>query len=365
MNTSLVKVEMLKKKKKLLIINSHISWGGLGQYSIGLARAITELGEFDVFGLVTHSNTDRFHEFSSSTKKTFFPGEKLKLSRYWLTFWHIWRLRPDVIVINYNATVHFLLPFLPRTKIVTIIHSDDMDYYRIAAINRSFVDAWIAPTPKTGRGMLDYLKSDAVIKKVHVIPHGVAGPTMGQRDMSRARFEILFVGALYIHKGVDLLPEIFSRFLPNHPNATLTIVGGGPMRDRIIQDIQSRNLLSHIELTGVLTTEAVRAMYTRADVLLFPTRLEGFGLVLAEAMMEGCVPVATNLQDITDSIVSTGESGYLVEKDDITGFVKALSNLYNDRTLLSSMSERASEVAREKFLLSGMAKKYTSLFNRI
>jgi glycosyltransferase involved in cell wall biosynthesis len=356
---------MHSRKKKLLVVNSHVSLGGLGQYSISLANAVTATGLFDVFGLVTHSNTGRFPDFCRSTNKTAFIGTKKKIIKYGLILGHIWRLRPDVVVINYNASVHFLLPLLPKTKVISILHSDDQDYYRVAAINRSCVDAWIAPTPKTKDGLIDYLQCRQFNKKIHVIPHGVAESTIAKRAINPGKFKIIFVGALYKHKGVDLLPEIFSRFLQEHPNASLTIAGDGPMRDELLQEIRQLNLEDQITLAGAVSPESVRTLFHQADVLLFPTRLEGFGLVIAEAMMEGCVPVVTHLQDITDSIVSHGETGYLVNKDDIAGFVGCLSLLYNDRAQLGRMASRSAHRARERFSLSGMAKDYVDLFNRI
>lgn len=355
----------MSHKKKLLVVNSHIPWGGLGQYSIGLARAMSTLGEFEVFGLVTHNKAGNFESFSNATRSTKFVGNKPKLIKYPLILFYIWRLRPHVIIINYNAPAHFLLPFLPKTKILTILHSDDSDYYRIASINHTYVNAWIAPTPKTRRGIIEYLGANAPAERVHVIPHGVTWGTKRAKVRGEGRFEIVFAGALFRHKGVDLLPEIFSRFSMRHPDTFLSIAGEGPMRDALLRDFVRLNLQDKVSLTGLLSSEDVRDLFSQADVLLFPTRLEGFGLVVAEAMTAGCVPVLTHLEGITDSIVSSGTTGFLVEMNDIDSFVNCLSLLYEDRALLGMMSARATEVAREKFSLARMADNYTLLINNI
>ncbi|MCK5538016.1 MAG: hypothetical protein KAI79_14420, partial [Bacteroidales bacterium] len=130
--------------KKVLIVNSHIPWGGLGQFTLSLARGLSSK-EYEVYGLVTHSNKDNYNTFKSITNKTKYVGHLNKYIRYVSVLSYIWKLKPDAIVINYNAVIHFLLPFIPKTTVISIIHSDAEEFYRISMINQKYVDAWVAP----------------------------------------------------------------------------------------------------------------------------------------------------------------------------------------------------------------------------
>lgn len=360
----LLRLLKIVKMKKILIVNSHISWGGLGQYSINIARSISKRGDFYVYGLITHSDAGQFDVFKDQTKSTVSLSGNNTLLKYLLSIVYIWRLRPDVILINYNATIHFLLPLLPHTKIVSVLHSDDPDYYRVATINHSYVNAWIAPSPKTKAGLLAYLNKD-LESRIHVIPHGVSESSAPVRRINEGTFRIVFIGALYKHKGVDLIPEILLRFLEKHSDSKLTIVGGGPMHEFLAEKIISFGLEEKIKFTGVVDSLTVRNILKESDVLLFPTRLEGFGLVVIEAMMEGVVPVVTHLEGITNAIVESGKNGLLVEKDNVRDFVECLSLLYKDRELMELMSSAAVDTAVEKFSADYISSKYISMFSRL
>ena len=354
-----------KENKKILIVNSHISWGGLGQYSISLADSFTKSKKFDVYGLVTHSNQDRFLSFKKATLKTLCLANKSKIIKYFLAWIYIWRLRPDILLINYNATVHFLLPFLPPTKVISVIHSDDKDYYRIASINSRYVDTWVAPSPKTREGLLNYLGNMKFAIRIKLIAHGVAGSNeKSNRHINNDLFRIIYIGALYRHKGVDLLPDIFHKFLEINPNSKLTIVGDGHLRNIIADDFKKREIYDrNVTFTGIIDTTSVRSQLANSDVLLFPTRLEGFGLVVTEAMMEGVVPIVSRLSGITDAIITDSEDGFLAEEDNVNNFVEFLSNLYNDRLKLLKMAQNTQLKAKNKYSLNSMITSYESLFD--
>jgi len=267
-------------------------------------------------------------------------------------------LKPDVVLINYNAVVHYLLPLMPKSKVMSVLHSDDEDYYRVAAINRRFVHGWIAPTPRTKQGLLDYLSIKSIQNKIHVIPHGVKVSDCSRSDNFQYRFNIVFAGALYRHKGVDLVPEIFHKLKAICPEARLTILGDGEERKFLEVEFDRYGLIQDVSFLGVVGPEKVREIFSRSDVLLFPTRLEGFGLVIVEAMMEGVIPVVTYIESVTDSIITDGVNGYLVRMDDIGDFVARIENLYFNKSIAETMSSSARETAVEIYSQKVMAEKY-------
>lgn len=348
---------------KILIVNSHIPWGGLGQYSIGLAEALSAIDGCEVYGLVTHSNGGLLDLFSAATKKTTCLSAASKARRYYLALKMIWKLRPDVVLINYNAVVHYLLPFMPKSKVVSVLHSDDKDYYRVATINGRFVDGWIAPTPRIKQGILQHFKVQSIERKIHVIPHGVKKSTRSRSEVFQNGSNIVFAGALYRHKGVDLIPEIFRQFKNICPDARLTMLGNGNERQLLEERFDEFRLRDSVEFLGVVNAEKVREVFAQSDILLFPTRLEGFGLVIVEAMMEGVVPVVTNLESITDSIITDGVNGCMVEKDNVDAFVASLTKLFFDRGFARRISASAKETAVRSYSLDVMANKYYEVFS--
>jgi glycosyltransferase involved in cell wall biosynthesis len=346
--------------RKVLIANSHIPWGGLGQYSVNLARSLSKAG-YEVYGLVTHNNENLFDEFSDATIKTWYLGGYGKLKKYYKCIRTINTLKPDFIIVNYLATVQFILPLLRKAIIISVIHSNQDDYYRIASINKPFINLWIAPSSGVKTGFIHYLRSNRYNEKISIIPHGVDVGNSPIRGKNTGTFNIAFVGSLYEHKGVGLLPEIFFRFHNQCPDSNLVIIGEGEMDQLLKEKFKSYNIGKDVDFTGVLENHEVRESLAKADVLLFPTRIESFGLVIIESMMEGAVPVVSELKGITDMIVKDKEDGFLVDKDNIVDFADRLVILYEDRDLLQKMSLKAKEKANSVFRTEIMAEMYSKM----
>lgn len=353
----------MTKQSSILIVNSHIPWGGLGQFTLSLAGGLRDYG-YTVMGLVTHSDEDNYETFRSITHSTAYFGNYPKLLKYFAIWWHIFTTRPDVIIINYNAVIHFLLPFLPKCTVIDIIHNDVDDFYRISGINHRYIDAWVAPTPGIKEGFVRYSDFTHASSDTQIISHGISESTHTHTS-DPASFVITFVGAVYEHKGADLLPDIFEKISQQLPHTKLQIIGQGKLSDELKLIFETRGLGDKVHFMGVIPHEAVRKTLASTDVLLFPTRVEAFGLVIAEAMMEGAIPVVTLLPGITDATVEDGKTGYLIPKNNVDLFAQMVIELGKDKSLLMSMSKAAQTAAIEKLSLPKMSFNYTDLINKV
>lgn len=350
---------------KVLIVNSHIPWGGLGQFTISLSEGLLKT-DHEVYGLITHSDKDNFETFKTFTKSTKYVGHLNKFLKYIAVVQFIWKLKPDVLIINYNGLIHFLLPYLPKMKVISIIHNDVEDFYRISHINHKYVDKWIAPTPGIKKGFLNYVNHDETFdQNTVVISHGIASSNNKRLENARNEFTISFVGAVYKHKGADLLPEILEQVVKQVPNVKLNIIGSGELETSLQTSFKQKGLQGHITFMGVIPHKDVRKILAQSDILLFPTRVEAFGLVIAEAMMEGAVPVVTHLEGITDATIDDDVSGYLIEKNDVDAFANKVISLLTNAPLLQKLSNQAMQQANERLSLSNMTTQYIKLIESI
>jgi glycosyltransferase involved in cell wall biosynthesis len=141
-----------------------------------------------------------------------------------------------------------------------------------------------------------------------------------------------------------------------------TIVGDGDQRDWLAEQFKSEISSGIVEMTGVINHEEVYKRMADADVFLYPTRLDSFGLVIAEAMMNGAVPVVTNLPGITDNLIRDKFDGYLIEKNDINGFSSTIIKLATDKGLLAKMSDAAYQRATAALSIEQMETNYINYF---
>ncbi len=127
-----------------------------------------------------------------------------------------------------------------------------------------------------------------------------------RRDASRRRARLLFVGA-YDRKGLDMAIRALARL---RGDAELLAIGGG---DRA----RYRRLAASLGVADRVRLEPPRSRiaeaFAAADVFLFPTRYEPFGMVIAEALASG-VPVVTSAMAGAAELIRDGESGYVVPR---------------------------------------------------
>lgn len=106
------------------------------------------------------------------------------------------------------------------------------------------------------------------------------------------------------------------------PVPSLTVYGSGPQRESLQGLIVQEGLESDVRLAGY-TTE-VRAVLARSSYLLFTSKAEGMGLVLVEAMAEGCIPIAYDIRYGPSDIITDGVNGILVTAGDVEGLAAAI-----------------------------------------
>lgn len=171
---------------------------------------------------------------------------------------------------------------------------------------------------------------------------------------SAAPFRLLFAGNPTIRKGGDLLVPIMERL---GDGFELYCTAG-------LRDLKVDRYHPSIKYVGRVSNEQQMAdLYNACDALLFPSRLEGFSLVVLEAMACGIGIVATRTPTMSD-LVRDGETGLLCTQDDVQAFVDACRRLREDRALLSRLGECARDEAAHRYSEQVVVPEYVRLYEQ-
>lgn len=142
-------------------------------------------------------------------------------------------------------------------------------------------------------------------------------------------------------KGMDLVLPAFAQLYKKYPNTRLLIVGDGSLRSEMEKQTQKFGLDSEsIIFTGRQTQDKLQDLYDKIDILLMPSRSEGFGLTAVEGMARGCVPVVSNIGGLPE-VVREGVDGLVHKKEDIEDMVAKIKLLLDDKNLLEKLSAKA------------------------
>lgn len=169
--------------------------------------------------------------------------------------------------------------------------------------------------------------------RVAVVPYGAppVGPARAPWPKSR-RLRLLFAGRLTLAKGVATLADVAAKL---GGLVDLTVVGSRPSTCASLDA-----LLDRVRWIPSLPHGAMLSLMQQHDVLVFPSLFEGFGLVITEAMSQGCVVITTD-RTIGGDIIDDGLNGVLVPPHSADAIVEAVLRLDGDRDLLAAMATAA------------------------
>lgn len=141
-------------------------------------------------------------------------------------------------------------------------------------------------------------------------------------------------------KGMDLVVPAFAKVKAVHPEVRLLVVGDGKLRGQMEQQAQVAGISNVAEFVGRQPQETLTHYYDRIDILLMPSRSEGFGLTAIEGMARGCVVVASRVGGLPE-VVREGEVGLLHHKGDIEDLAEKISSLVENLSALHRLSANA------------------------
>jgi len=254
----------------------------------------------------------------------------------------------------------YACPLRLRVPRVTTVH--DLSFFAIphdfappdAARRRALVSLsvrasrrLVAVSDFTRRELAAFLPESA--GKVVTIPHGAdAGAASDLRERARAALGVrgpllLSVGSILNRRRLPELLRAVARLVRRHPDLTLHVVGENRTHPRLdLARLRSElGLTHHVQLSGFLSDEELLLRYAAADLAVYLSDYEGFGIPVLEAMAHG-LPVVTSARPATGEIFAG--AARLVDPRDVGAIADALA------ALVSEPVEQARLVARGKAL---------------
>ena len=191
---------------------------------------------------------------------------------------------------------------------------------------------------------------DEVVRRGWKTASGVAIVAPGVDDTMASvvpldqRADVAFVGTFFRRKGHDIVGAAMSRVMQDRPLLGLTLFAPG-VPDSWVHEAFAPDVRARVTIQPPLPAEALARALARFAVLVFPTRYEGFGLVVLEAMRAGLAVVTTPTGAGRD-VVQDGVNGLIVPIADVPATASAVARLVDDPAFRIRLAEAAVEEAR-------------------
>lgn len=283
----------------------------------------------------------------------------------------ICEFHPDVAHVQYmapGAQPILILKLLGVKTIVATAHTNS-DIYRslrlIHFLQKHVLRAWTCITLSAEKGFFGssqlYSCDMKIGKRNHFtiynsLPYGMQ--FCGHRYRNQIH-TLGVVSRLEEIKGMDLIVPAFAEVHKLHPEVRLIIVGDGSLKELMLQQAQDLCVSKCIEWAGRQPQSELSKWYGKMDVVLMPSRSEGFGLTAIEAMVNGCVMIASNTGGLSE-IVKDGEVGLLHEVGNYHDLATKIMQLINDSEQYVMM-----QVHLEDYVQQYNFDNYSKIFNNL
>lgn len=244
--------------------------------------------------------------------------------------------------------------FLPKD--IVWIFSDHCDYnrrrsFKIFKILDNFTHSRyskiVCVSKQVELALLNWIPSNK--GKTKVILNAVPIPKF-LNLCSVKTYDILFVGRLTKQKGVEILLKAI-KILKNEysRNMKIAIVGKGELKEKLNNLTVELEVNREVKFLGV--RKDVKELMVSSKIFVLPSRWEGFGLVIIEAMSNMLPVIATNVGPIPE-IIENRKDGILVPPENPKALARAINSLLENEELQKKLSQTAYKKVREKYSIN-------------
>ena len=366
------------------------SAGGVERVVADKANYFSELLGYDVTIIVTEGKG----------RACFFPiSEKVRIINYELNFEELWRLpfwkkvlvysikqrrfkkrlksdliqiRPDIAISTLRREINFLIEINDGSLKIGELHVNRANYRDLDANNSNPIKRLLSRMWM--KNLLGHLKrldklvvlTDSALNdwpelsNVVKIPDALPFKIEGKSELSAKR--VLSIGRYAYDKGNDLLLQAWAIIEKQNPDWTLDIYGNGNREPYQKQMVELGVDQQRCHLFGPVAD--VKKEYLSSSVFVLPSRFEGFGLVIIEAMACGVPVVAFDCENGPRSIITDGENGFLIPPFDISLFAEKVMLLMKDQELRFRMGTNAQKTASQ-YEIDRIGQQWKRLFDEL
>lgn len=296
---------------------------------------------------------------------------------------NLWKIKlsfkPDVVHVQYmapGAIPIILLKLMGQKNIVATAHTNADVYGAKAMKLLKFLQSHVlrAFTCITLRAEKNFFGScslfDSSIRRIpahaHYTIYNALPGYIQITDKKRENKYIITIGVvsrLEHIKGMDLVVPAFAKVYAKHKNVRLLVVGDGSLRQQMEEDADRLQLGKNIEFAGMQKQTDLQSYYDKIDVLLMPSRSEGFGLTAIEGMARGCVLVASNTGGLPE-VVRERYVGLLHLPESVDDLSNKICCLIENPKHLEQMRSHLQDYVQQ-FTFARYADLFTDLYSKL
>jgi len=208
----------------------------------------------------------------------------------------------------------------------------------------------------------DDLKKLGIKKPIFVIPNAIEFSDIISRKTNPYQF--IYVGRLVFYKNLEVVIKAIDIVRKKEPKIKLILVGDGPHRKSLVKLIAKLKLEKNVKFQGYVSSEEKLRFIGESNALVFPSLLEGFGLVILEAFSQKKPVIVSNLEPMSE-IVSHGNNGFVLEPYDDKMWADYILKMVNNPVISQKMGKDGYNELKTKYNQEIMYEKLIKMYHNV
>ena len=213
----------------------------------------------------------------------------------------------------------------------------------------------------TGSVLSEYLIENRIEKRKIIIYPGSINTSIFFDANCTREIDIIFAGKFRLLKGPDRVLQVIKYLKSKIPDIKGCFIGKGYMYDLIQEEIRKNELGSNIKLMRHVKNP--NYYFQRAKLLLMPSRSEGLSIAMLEAMACGCVPIVSDVGNMTDAAIHDWNAMVVNDYLDVKLFAKCARDLLTNKATWSYLSNNAKNFSFNNYSIEAQSRIIESIFN--
>ena len=352
--------------KVLVTLDFPPETGGIQRYLHEMVMHTFTAEDQVITGKAVNRQKERDNRYPCGIRRLGFPGERINrkvllVPFFWKMLHCVTEKQKHLVLAGnvYAAVVPWMLSFIFSVEYHVFCYGTELLPLEKKAFRNGLWKAVLQRaetvyylTGATLRVLTEWYGCRNCIQRVPKIDLPAFSPD--EKIPVRNTVHLLSVGRLVPHKGHALLIEASARLAENSA-WHLTIAGNGPERQRILSQIRQRSLQKRITVRSDVADEELRQLYQGAEVFIFPSistrsAIEGFGIVLLEAMAYGAAIIAARSGGIEEVVENNSDYAVLVPPGDVDALADAIRLLIGDGDRRRRMARAARFLLERRYV---------------
>jgi len=363
---------------KILLLTTHLNTGGIGVYTVNLAKYLKDEGVSVTVASSGGDLEDRLAQKSIPHIKIDIKTKSEFSIKVWKALPVLKRLIKDdgFQIVHAQTRVAQVLAYLLEKSTGVPFVSTCHGFFKHRRLSRRLLPCWGKIVIAISNSVKKHLVDDFHVSpdRIKMIYNGIelkrfllsgnisGADLMGKMGLDNGSMVVGAIGRLSSVKGFKYLVEAFKAVVSQEKDMNLLIVGTGPEKIRLEKQIQELGLADKVLLSS--GGEPLEQYLSVMDMFCLPSVHEGLGLSLMEAMAAGQACIASDVGGISE-LITSDENGILVPSQDPQALTEAILRLGKDVELRKKLGANAQRKAEREFSIEDSVRQTLEVYREV